>query len=229
MKPSRHRPLLHLAALIGTLGTAAPGAAQVGHDPATSPYRDIRRSTFLVLSGGRFLGSGGAVGVAPHGGNVYGLRMSFLANRTIQLSAGGFYGMLSRSIYDPAEPADERIVGTTDTDVLWIDAAIHFNLTGGKTWHRLAPFAGAAAGLAFSENLPDDPASFKMGTKFFLAPVLGVRFFLGQRLALQAESRFNFWQIKYTTAFVQEAIESSEWSVSPWLNLGLAWAFDWPF
>ena len=214
--------------LLGVIG-AAPAAAQVGHDPATSPYRDIRRSTFLVFSGGQFFGGGGSLGVAPHNGSVFGLRMSFLANRTIQINGGGFYGLLERNVYHPLEPPGERVESGIDNDVLWIDGSIHFNMTGGKSWNRLAPFAGAAIGLAFSESLDDDPADFDMGTKFYLAPLVGVRYFLNDRAALQLESRFHFWQIKYSGPFSQELISQSEWSLSPWINFGLAWAFDWPF
>jgi hypothetical protein len=182
-----------------------------------------------VFSGGQFLGGGGALGVAPHGGSVFGLRMSFLANRTIQLNAGGFYGLLERNVYSPLEPPDERISGPVDNDVLWVDVSLHFNLTGGKTWRRLAPFGGVASGLAFTETLPNDPASFRMGTKFYLAPLVGVRYFFAERAALQLESRFHFWQAKYPGAFAQEGINQAEWLVTPWINLGLAWAFDWPF
>lgn len=224
--PARHCFILAGLCLTG-LASRLP--AQVGHDPATSPYRDIRRSAFLVVSGGKFFGSGGAIGVAPHQGNVVGLRFSFLANRTIQLNAGGFYGMLERDVYDPTQPAGSRISGPIDNTVVWVEGGLQFNLTGGKSWNRFAPFAGASAGLAFSESLSDDPAFFKMGTKFVFAPVIGTRFFLSDRLALQLESRFNFWQIKYPGAFAQEGIQSSEWSVSPWVNLGLAWAISWPF
>ena len=214
--------------LLGVIG-GTPAAAQVGHDPATSPYRDIRRSTFLVFSGGQFFGGGGSLGVAPHNGSVFGLRMSFLANRTIQINGGGFYGLLERNVYHPLEPPGERVESGIDNDVLWIDGSIHFNMTGGKSWNRLAPFAGAAIGLAFSESLDDDPADFDMGTKFYLAPLVGVRYFLNDRAALQLESRFHFWQIKYSGPFSQELISQSEWSLSPWINFGLAWAFDWPF
>jgi hypothetical protein len=215
--------------LISWTATALSAEAQVGHDPRTTPYRDIRSSTFLVFSGGEFFGDGGTIGVAPHEGHVFGLRLSFLANKTIQLNAGGFYGLLQRKIYDPTQPAGDRLIGDADNDVLWIEGSIHFNMTGNKSWHRLAPFAGAATGLAFAENLADDPAGFEMGTKFFLAPLIGTRIFLTDRIALQAEGRFNFWQIKYTASFAQEQVERGEWSLSPWVNLGLAWAFSWPF
>lgn len=215
-----------LFALCVLCAAAAPrAAAQVGHDPAKTPYRDVRHSVFIVASGGQFFGDGGDAGVAPHDGPVAGLRMSFLANKTVQIDGGVFYGFLGRLIYDPTQPAGQRFTGPVDNDVLWAEGAIHFNLMGGKTWHGLAPYVGNAIGLAFDEDL--STTTFNIGTKFYFAPLVGVRFFLTDALALQAESRFQFWNIKYEATFAQEGIFRSEWDVTPWVNLGLAIA--WPF
>ena len=204
---------------------AAKAVAQVGHDPARTPYSDVRNSVFIVASGGQFFGNGGDAGVAPHDGPVFGLRMAFLANKTVQINGGMFYGMLGRLVYTPSQPAGQRFSGPFDNDVIWLDAAIHFNLMGGKTWHRLAPYVGSGVGLAITEDLPG--TSFNMGTKFVFSPLVGVRWFFTDALAIQAESRFQFWNINYTAGFAQEFISSSEWSVTPWINIGLAVA--WPF
>lgn len=212
--------VIAIAALV-----AGRAEGQVGHDPARTPYSDVRHSVFIVFTGGQFFGSGGDAGVAPHDGPVAGLRMSFLANKTVQLNGGVMYGFLGRLIYDPTQPAGERFSGPVDNNVFWLDSSIHFNLTGGKAWHRLAPFVGSAIGVAFTEDLPT--TTFNLGTKFYFAPLVGVRWFLGNAVALQLESRFQFWNIKYTASFAQESIFRSEWSVTPWVNLGLAWA--WPF
>lgn len=222
------RPPVRLPAaamVLALLCVAANAAAQVGHDPARTPYSDVRHSVFIVFTGGQFFGNGGDAGVAPHDGPVAGLRMSFLANKTVQVNGGVMYGFLGRLIYDPTKPSGERFSGPVNNDVLWADASIHFNLTGGKAWHRLAPFVGSAIGVAFTEDLP--ATVFNLGTKFYFAPLVGVRWFLSDGVALQLEGRFQFWNIKYTTSFAQESITSSEWSVTPWVNLGLAWA--WPF
>jgi len=218
--------LLRLCVLcVLCVAAAGTAAAQVGHDPAKTPYSDVRHGVFIVLSGGQFFGNGGDAGVAPHDGPVVGLRMSFLANKTVQIDGGMFYGMLGRLVYDPAQPPGQRFSGPVDNDVIWMDAAIHFNLMGGKTWHRLAPFVGTGFGLAIAEDLQG--TTFNLGTKFTFSPTIGVRYFLSDALALNLESRFQFWNIKYEASFAQELISSSEWSVTPWINLGLAVA--WPF
>jgi hypothetical protein len=216
------RPYVLAATLAGT---AMPVSAQVGHDPAKTPYSDVRRGVWIVPSVGQFFGSGGDVGVAPHNGPVVGLRMAFLANRTVQINGGFFYGMLGRMIYDPAQPQGQRFTGPVDNDVIWLDGSIHFNLMGGKTWHRLAPFVGSGIGMAIVEDLPG--ANFNLGTKFSFSPLVGVRYFLTDAVALNFESRFQFWNIKYSASFAQEVFESSEWDVTPWINIGLAIA--WPF
>jgi hypothetical protein len=163
--------------------------------------------------------------VAPHDGPVFGLRLSFLANKTVQIDGGMFYGMLGRLLYHPGLPAGQRFTGPVDNSVIWLDAAIHFNLMGGKTWHHLAPFVGSGLGIAIAEDQPG--ATFNLGTKFTFSPTVGVRYFLSDAVALNLESRFQFWNIKYEASFAQEILSSSEWSVTPWINLGLAIA--WPF
>ena len=218
--------LLRLCVLcVLCVAAAGTAVAQVGHDPAKTPYSDVRRGVYILPSIGQFFGNGGDAGVAPHDGPVAGLRMSFLGNKTVQINGGMFFGQLGRLLYDPTQPPGQRFSGPVDDEVIWLDAAIHFNLMGGKTWHRLAPFVGSGIGMAIVEDVPT--ANFNMGTKFTFSPLIGVRFFLSDALALNLESRFQFWNIKYTASFVQESISSSEWSVTPWINLGLAIA--WPF
>ena len=157
--------------------------AQVGHDPAKTPYSDVRRGVYILPSIGQFFGNGGDAGVAPHDGPVAGLRMSFLANKTVQINGGMFFGQLGRLVYDPAQPTGQRFTGPVDDEVIWLDAAIHFNLMGGKTWHRLAPFVGSGIGMAIVEDVPG--ANFNMGTKFTFSPLVGARFFLSRRARAQ--------------------------------------------
>jgi hypothetical protein len=217
---------------------AVPASAQVGHAPERSPYRDIRHGTFLVALGGQVLGSGGEAGVAPHDGTSVGLRMTFLANRPLQVNLGATYGNLERLIQDPTQPVETRTTGPVSQRVLWVDAGLQFNLTGNKSWRGIAPFTGAAGGLSFIEDTPEDQTGFRMGTRFYFAPLVGTRLFLGERLYLQLEARALFWSVKYPTSFRTPPSpelppvvtgSSSEWTLTPWLQAGIGWAFSWPF
>lgn len=218
--------------------------AQVGHDPATSPYRNVLRGTHLVPSVGRFSGSGGQVGVAPHDGLTGGLQVSFLSDRTVSLLLGVQYGRLERNLIEPTAAPDQQLEGRVRHGTVWVDGAIQFNLTGGKHWRGFAPYAGSAVGLSLTESVPADSNRFDMGTKFTFAPLVGTRVFIGSAY-LFGEARFQFWQVKYPPTFGQEPIDApgtpenpnaviptgllKEWSVTPWLRAGLGLPWNFPF
>ena len=211
--------------LIVLLVPPTPATAQVGHAPEKSPYRSIRYGSYALVTGGQLFGDGGRIGVGPHDGTVFGLRFTFLGDRPLQVGLGFFTGQMERLVHDPTQPPETRTSGPVGQRVNWVDGHLQFNLTGGKAWRGVAPFVGTATGFAFGENLSEDSAGFQFGTRFYLAPLVGVRFFLGSRLHLQAESRFLFWQLKYPDKY---AIPN-EWVLSPWLQFGLGYAFPWPF
>ena len=239
LTPAFLRPLL-------LLSLAMPAAlhAQVGHDPATSPYRNVLRGTHLVPSVGHFFGSGGQVGVAPHDGITGGLHLSFLSDRTVSLLLGVQYGRLERNLIEPTAAPDKQLEGSVLHGTVWVDGAIHFNLTGGKHWRGLAPYVGSAVGLTLTESVAADSNRFDMGTKFTFAPLVGTRVFLGSAY-LFGEARFQFWQVKYPPTFGQEPPTApgtpenpnaviptgllKEWSVTPWLRAGLGLPWSFPF
>ena len=76
--------------------TARPAdrlVAQAGHDPANSPYRDIRRGLTLRLTQGYFGGSRGddSVPVAATKGPTTGLRLELQASGRLTVAEGVHY------------------------------------------------------------------------------------------------------------------------------------------
>src|SRR5438132_7210298 len=88
--------VLRLLALCGALLLARSATAQVGHDPARSPYRTLRYSQYLGVTTGFFNGDGASLGVAPHHGPSVSLRYDFLANGTVTVGFAGTYASLYR-------------------------------------------------------------------------------------------------------------------------------------
>ncbi|HEY5939744.1 MAG TPA: hypothetical protein VIT87_02905, partial [Gemmatimonadales bacterium] len=131
---------------------------------------------------------------------------------------------LQRFILDPTLPPENRVTGPVKQSVTFIEIALQFNITGGKSWHRIAPFVGSGFGLALASDTPAD-ALFDFGNKFYLAPNAGLRFFLTDRLHLRGEARAAFWKLTYPSLF--ENVRE-EWIVSPWLQVGLGYSFS-PF
>jgi hypothetical protein len=227
------------AALCLAVSTAA---AQVGHAPGRSPYRDIHKGHVASGMFGWVGGDGGRFGIGPHRGNSYGIRYDIRSGTAVQLGLGFARSDLDRLIVNPFVILDNRVSGPVKQTVSFLEANIQLNLTGGKTWHRLAPFVGTSVGLTFSSGTPADTSRYEFGKKIYLAPTAGTRIFLTERLNVRAEARAMFWKLKYPTTFEQEPPEQpgtidspnavitdgrlSEWNATPWLQVGIGYSFS---
>ncbi|NOT08641.1 MAG: hypothetical protein HOP28_10610 [Gemmatimonadales bacterium] len=230
-----------LSAGLLILAAQAPRAwAQVGHDPARSPYRTLRYGQFIGISTGYFGGEGGQIGVAPHDGMITGLRYDFLAAGTLSLGLQGAYGTFDRLIVDKHKGPKTGVTGPVSQSAAMVEAIIQLNLTGGKSWHGIAPFVSGGLGLVLAGRTPSDTSGFKFRTKLSVAPAVGARIFLSQRLFLKLEARSVFWQISYPDVyrtpprdFPTEAATipgaGKEWTTSGWYSIGLSYAFHRPF
>jgi hypothetical protein len=219
-----------------------PLSAQVGHPPDRSPFRDIRKGHTLSAVGGYFGGSGGRFNIGPHKGAAFGGRYDIRTGSTVQIGLGIAHGRLDRFIVDPFVRLVNRRSGPVKQSVTFADISLQFNITGGKSWNRIAPFLGGSAGVALAGDTPADTSRYDFGRKFYLAPSIGFRFFLSDKLHLRGEARAVFWKLNYPTTFRAEPVEEpgtpenpnavipgnnlSEWTASPWLQLGLGYGFS---
>lgn len=217
-------------------------AAQVGHPPRSSPYRDILKGHTFTVTGGYFSGDGGRFGIGPHSGAVFGARYDIRTASAIQLGIGIARGNLERFIVNPFVSLANRRSGPVKQSVTFAELDLQFNVTGGKSWHRIAPYAAASGGFAFASGTPADTSRYEFGNKLYLAPAAGVRVFLSDRLHLRAEARATFWKLNYPTTFQQEPVEEpgtpenpnavitgdnlTEWTTSSWLQAGVGYSFS---
>jgi len=213
-------------------------SAQVGHPPRSSPYRDIRKGHTFTVLGGYFSGDGGQFNIGPHDAAVFGVRYDVRTGGTIQLGLGIAHGNLKRFIVDPFVPLASRKTGPVRQSVTFADVTIQFNLTGGKNWHRIAPFVAAGAGLALAGDTPADTSLYDFGRKFYFTPGAGVRVFLSDRLHLRAEAKAAFWKLNYPATFESAPVAEpttpavitdgklTEWASSRWLQIGLGYSFS---
>lgn len=229
------------AALVG--GGLTPAAAQVGHPPGHSPYRDIAKGHTVTALGGYFGGSGGRFGIAPHDGALFGIRYDIRNSSAIGMGVTLARADLDRLIVNPFVVLANRVSGPVQQTVSFLEADLQLNLTGGKSWHRLAPFVGAGLGLTLPSGTPADTSGFDLGKRVYFAPGAGFRFFFTNRVHLRAEARAAFWKLKYPASFTREPPDEpgdppdnsnavitdgrvSEWSTSSWLQVGLGFAFS---
>jgi hypothetical protein len=231
-------------ALLGMTVLLIPAelSAQVGHPPQSSPYRDIRKGHTITATVGYFGGNGGQFNIGPHRGTVFGGRYDIRTGSTIQLGLGIARGNLDRFIVDPFVTLAKRRSGPVKQSVTFAEINLQFNLTGGKSWNRIAPYVSAGAGLAFAGNTPADTSRYDFGRKFYFVPGIGLRVFLSERLHFRSEARVTFWKLNYPTTFQQEPVQEpgtpdnpnavipgnklTEWTNAPWFQVGLAYAFS---
>src|SRR5258706_353404 len=179
---SRSRAVLRAVVVLAIAALVArPAAAQVGHDPARSPYHDLQYSQFLSISTGYLFGDGGKLGIGPHHGMVVSLRHDFLADRAVTIALGGGWARAQRNFAD-TNAIINRVKGPIEHNLYWGEFITQLNLTGGRTWHDLAPYINLGLGLTGARQIKEDTSGYKFGVRFFAAPGVGVRLFLSRRL-----------------------------------------------
>lgn len=230
-----------LALLLTTPGTLG---AQVGHDPQSSPYRDIKHGSMLVPQAALVRGGGGSLGIVPNSGVLYGFRAEIGGAGPLLFGVEFGTGTLERLIVDADAPVATRISGPVDQSYTMLGVNLKLNLTGGKTWHGLAPYVGGGAGVAFAGKVPADTSGWDYSQRIYLAPTIGVRFFLRENLYLRLEARSLFAKVTYPEAYREEPALDPGTNESPnavlagqrvkqWVaggvyTVGLGFPFPWP-
>jgi hypothetical protein len=187
---------------------ALPLAAQVGHDPAHSPYRDITKSKTITVLYGDIGGDGGKVGVGPHNGHAAGVRAELRLSGPVSFGLTFAKGTLERLVVSAEDSVDNRVDGPVDQEMTFVEGTLQLNLTGRKTWHRLAPFIGMSVGYVHGADLKAsqaaDSSGYRFGGKLFFTPSVGVNLHVNSLIALRFEARQMFWKLSYPLGYVQE-------------------------
>jgi len=225
---------------------AGPLRAQVGHPPGQSPYRDIRHGRSVTVLGGDLGGDGGSIQVGPHNGRSYGIRFDQRLSAPVQLSLTVGRAELERFVVSADDSVATRKKGPVDQSLTMVEATLQLNITGRKTWHRLAPFISGSLGFTHGSDLPAsaprDSSGYKFGSKFYLVPAAGVRVFVTNAVFLRLEARQLFWKLSYPIAYTQEpaaepstdpdksnavlkSTKRSEWAGGREFRVGLGFAF----
>ena len=214
-------------------------AAQVGHPPDASPYRDIRVRSSLVALAGYIGGSHGRLGIGPSAGRLVGVQYELALGGPTDGFLTVSHGRLDRVVIDPDAPEASRVTDSVTQSVVFAQAGLSVLLTGDKTWNGFAPYLGGTLGVGFGGSVPQDSSGFSFGTKFVTGPHLGIRWYPSQTLHLRVEARQLFWQLKYPQRFFNPPTRapsdppvlsiaddpSSEWTAHPTLLVALGFAF----
>lgn len=176
-------------------------SAQVGHDPSASPFIDITTRQSITFNAGWFFGNEAKAGVGAQAAPSYGVKLRSTLSGPMDLIVSGAYVPSQRRTIDATQPESTRVGGPVPLDMVIADISIGLSLTGGKTWHRLAPYLSAGIGLVMPTQTTVDPGGFKAGSGFTFAGAFGIRARVSRSLGMVFEARDNTiryeWPLSY--------------------------------
>ena len=196
--------LFGLVALVA----AGPAAAQVGHDPSSSPYRDLEHKQEITWLFGYVRARHDPAGVAPRSAALTGLRYEINLAGPLGLSADLTRSFSERTVLDPAKPLATRTVGTQSTPVYAADVALALDLTGRKSWHHLVPQLRGGLGVV-SSSAKDDSSGYSFGTPFAFTFGGGLKFVPGGRFQLRADVTDRVFKLSYPDSYYRSASDNT--------------------
>lgn len=179
---------------------AVPATAQVGHDPETSPYRDLEHKQEFSLLFGYLSARHDPAGVAPRSAPMIGARYEINLVGPLGLSADVTRSSSSHTVLNPFLPTATRVLGTTSSPVYSADVALALDLTGRKSWHHLVPQLRGGLGVV-SSSAKDDSTGFKFGTPFAFTVGGGLKFVPGGRWQLRADITDRIFKLSYPDSY----------------------------
>ena len=203
-------------------------SAQVGHDPAHSPYRDVLRGPMVRITTGYFSGTRGRIPVSPSDGPTGGLRFEYPMSNLLTFAAGVAYAQTDAFFFDPNDSVPQA-KGPINNDLLLFDLGLQASLTGAKTFHGLQPYVGASLGLVFGSAVASDTSGYSFGTKLSYGPELGIRWHPTRRLSFEAGYRLLFYKLRYPFSYQPKLLPLgaplSQLTAHPWAMFGIGWTF----
>ena len=188
--------------LIGlcALGVTRAAAAQVGHEPTRSPYRDIDHRTELVLFGGQFNAATDPARVTPQDGAMLGVHYELRLGGPVYFTARMAATFGNRTEIDPKAPIASRVVGDKLAPTLLTDVGFAMNLTGNKSWKGLVPTIGGGGGIAAGLE-GRDKGGYVFGFPFMGVFRPGVKFGVGGRWQGRVDATNYFYRIRYPETY----------------------------
>jgi len=199
--------------LLKVAGRAAPGllafallapgrlAAQVGHEPARSPFHDITTRQSIFFGPGWFFGNPSETGAGAKAGPTFTFRLETRLSGPVDLLATVALIESKRDILNPYRPPATRLAGEITNTMYSADLGLGLNLTGAKSWRGLAPYVAAGIGIIIPSHPAIDTGGYVAKSNFTFVPTLGMRYMFGSSFALQFEARDNTIRYEWPLAY----------------------------
>jgi hypothetical protein len=207
------------ALVAASVTLAAAAQAQVGYDPAKSPYRDLEKKHEVSIITGQMRSSLDPARVAPQTGALVGLRYQWLmggpANLTVDVARVG----AERRVLDPLKNAtcgvppaaspDCKLIDTFRWPLYIAEMGLALNLTGSRTFHGFVPEVRGGLGFLTDFHTRADVGDFAVGTRIVLSYGTGIRWVSGGRYQLRLDVGDRLYSVKYPEAYFTRAPDGS--------------------
>jgi len=224
----------HFSGAVALLFLGSTAAAQVGHTPERSPFRDIEGGQELTLFAGHFNSLSDPVGVAPKSGPVAGLLFQVHVGGPVEFIVRYAQARTTRMAVDPVLGKANRSLGSHDARLSMYDVDIGLNLTGMKSYHRIVPVVNFGAGVVSCTCTVDgDPFSF--GTPFAISLGAGLRYVPGGHFQIRVDLNDYLYQLHYPAAYFVNSADNTPvaeqgtarafWKNNPTLTIGISRLF----
>jgi hypothetical protein len=187
---------------------AVPASAQVGHDPASSPYTDLEYKQELTPLFGYDRARTDAAGILPQSAAMAGLRYEIYLGGPISLSSDLTRTFSNRNVVDPLLSASKRNRGTQSAPVYAVDIALALGLTGRKSWHSIVPQLRGGIGLMAS-RAKDDSSGYAFGTPFAFNFGGGLKLVPGGRFQIRADLTERVFKQSYPDSYFRLASDNT--------------------
>ena len=238
----QNRHALFLLAILAAPALPSPVQAQ----RIASPYQFLDYKKDIGVFVGYLFTDKGSAGLGPKAGPLGGLAFNIRVSDPMVITLQGAYFPGKRDIIDPAaEEASERILGTTDLNLLLLSGRLNLQLTGSRTWHNIAPYFYGGLGIVIETstttclpgpNLPPEcqpqpRERFSYGTSFLGQLGIGAIWLPGNRLGLRVTLDDSIWKLDTPVGFFDETSTvfpvppASDWTNNIQLTTGLFFFF----
>lgn len=235
-----------LSSTLALLAVGLAGAKAASAQQISSPYRFIEHKQNLGPIVSYLFTDRGTANMGPKSGIAYGLHYSIQLSGPIQLSAYGAYFATERDVIDPkAEDEGSRVKGVENVNLLLVAGRLQLNLTGARTWNRLAPFVIAGLGVAFDltgdigcaitterpqcEVPPTD--RFTFGSAFMGQLGVGTIWLPRQRIGIRLTAVNTIWRLAAPLGFLDPDVTldprppDTDWTNNIHVTFGLSYWF----
>jgi hypothetical protein len=205
-----------------------------------SPYRFVDTSQFGGVGGGQVFTARGRLDTGPDNAPMALARWGLRISGPFAIGVDFGYMQSTRIVRDTVFVSPDSVyrpLGEADINLLTALGNLRFNVTGGRTWNGLQPFAlfGAGAAIDLSGTAPADTlvlpvdARFDFGTSLAALMGIGLEWFASENFAARIDARNVLWRLKVPAAFKRTGrgarFPNSEWEQNFVLSAGLSFHF----